>query len=340
MLHRRDLMRFLGLFSVLSFMPKAIGKVTHMTKKPLPQGPRAWPQIIAHRGASGYLPEHSLAAYRLAAEMGADYIEPDLVFTKDGQLIVRHDHYLSTTTDVADHPEFADRRTTKPGHDKPDWFSEDFTLAEIKTLRCRQAFPGRTKAMDGRFEIATFAEVLDLRESLSRELGREIGIYPETKVPGYFASLGHDYLPALITHLKARRFEEASAPIVIQSFEPEILQRLRPLTKVRLVHLFDDKAVLSPEVLERVADYADGIGPHKGLLVKKDGRSSGVIEAAHDLGLVVHPWTFRNDQLPDAFKGPRAEYEFFFDLGVDAVFTDFTDTAHSVRLIRRAYGRK
>lgn len=290
-----------------------------------------WPKIIAHRGASGYLPEHSLSAYRRAAEMGADFIEPDLVFTKDGHLVVRHDRYLSTSTNIADHSEFADRKALKAGHDKADWFSEDFTLAELKSLRIRQAFPGRDQRFDDQYSIATFDEVLDLRRELSETLGRDIGIYPETKAPGYFKSIGLDYLEPLVKILEQHGLTRPNAPIIIQSFEADILQRLRNRINTRLMHLFDGDAQLDRATLENVATFADGIGPFKGLLLNEDGVSSGVLETAHDLGLFVHPWTFRDDQLPPSLDTPNSEFKLFFELGVDGVFTDFADTAYKAR---------
>lgn len=330
MIYRRDMLKSVAA-AILAAQPITKGIAMTTTSK-------SWPLIIAHRGASGYLPEHTLEAYRLAAELGADFIEPDLVFSKDGHLVVRHDHYLSVSTDVADRPDFADRKTTKPGHDKPDWFTEDFTLDELKSLRARQAFPGRSTDFDGKYQIATFDEVLDLREQLSNDLGREIGIYPETKVPGYFKSIGLDYLQPLLKMLESRGFTEKTSPIIIQSFEGDILKRLRPHTSVRLMHLYDGDAVLNDGVFEDIAGYCDGIGPFKGLLVDKNRTSSGVIEAAHERGLFVHPWTFRDDQLPSGLDDPMDEYLFFYDLGVDALFTDFTDSAYKARFIRHALG--
>ncbi len=287
------------------------------------------PLIIAHRGAPGYLPEHTLAGYRLGAALGADYIEPDLVFTKDGHLVVRHDHYLSTTSDISDHPEFAARKTEKIGHDGADWFTEDFTLAEIKTLRARQAMPFRSHAADGMFEIPTFEEVIALAQSESKKLGRTIGIYPEMKSPSYFAGLGYDYATEVLGVLMRAGWGEKDAPVFIQSFETPILKDLRTKTQLPLIYLLESKSTLP---MSEIAAFADGIGPYKGLLVDTDGRSSGLIEETHAAGLKVHPWTFRADQLPDAFQTAHAEFEFFFKLGVDGVFTDFPDAAYAARL--------
>lgn len=302
------------------------------------------PIVIAHRGASGYLPEHTLAAYELAIDLGADFIEPDLVITKDGHLVARHDRYLSTTTDVAERPEFADRRRIGEGHDGADWFVEDFTLAEIKSLRARQGFPGRDASTDGRLEIPTFAEVIELVRRKSGELGREIGLYPETKSPGYHARIGLDFVPPLLAALRDAGYRDRDDKVFIQSFEPEILKRLRPKTKLRLVMLLFPRRELDPDAgptvpnvgLDEVAGFVDGIGPSKRLLVGPDGKPTGLVAAAHALGLEVHPWTFRDDRLPDGIAAPYDEYALFFELGVDGLFSDFPDTARSARVVYRA----
>ncbi len=295
------------------------------------------PLIIAHRGAPGYLPEHTLAGYGIGATLGADYIEPDLVFTKDGHLVARHEHYLSTTTDISDHPEFADRKTEKHNHDGADWFTEDFTLAEIKTLRARQVMVARSHAADGLFEIPTFDEVIALAQSESERLGRTIGIYPETKSPSYFASLGYDYATEIIGALERAGWNEKEAPVFIQSFEMQILKDLRTKTQLPLIYLLESKSALT---MSEIAVFADGIGPYKKLLVDAEGQSSGFINDAHAAGLKVHPWTFRADQLPDAFQTAHAEFEFFFNLGVDGVFTDFPDAAYAARLASVAASTK
>src|SRR5215213_9873854 len=185
---------------------------------------KAKPLVIGHRGAAGYRPEHTLAGYELAARMGADYIEPDLVSTKDGVLVARHENDITATTDVADHPEFAGRRTTKviDGTSITGWFTEDFTLAELKTLRAKERIPAIRPAntqYDGQFEIPTFQEVLDLRKELSKELGREIGVYPETKHPSYFRSIGLPLEPALVRTLTRNGLNRPNAPVFVQSFE-------------------------------------------------------------------------------------------------------------------------
>src|SRR5215213_7342504 len=191
----------------------------------------AEPLVIGHRGAAGYRPEHTLASYELAARMGADYIEPDLVSTKDGVLVARHEPEISTTTDVADHPEFADRRTTKTIDGAPvtGWFTEDFTLAELKTLRAKERIPDirpQNTAYDGLFEVPTFQEVLDLRKRLSKELHRQIGVYPETKHPSYFRSIGLPLEERLVQALRDNKLDRKKSPVFVQSFEVGNLQAL------------------------------------------------------------------------------------------------------------------
>ena len=297
------------------------------------------PVIIAHRGASGYRPEHTLASYKLAIEMGADYIEPDLVMTKDGVMVARHDRYLGTTTDVADHPEFADRkredsRTGPDRHDGLEWFVEDFTLAEIKTLRARQVWDSRSKDYDGQFEIPTFEEILKLVQQVKTETGKTVGIYPETKAPGYFKSIGLDFEEPLLAMLEKYGYGSEADKIFIQSFEPEILESLNRKTDMKLIMLLwpDDMKVMIPNYdLDYVATFADGIGPLKMMLLDDEGGDNGLVKQAHDLGLMVHPYTFRNDQLPGQFVTPQAEYEHYFRMGIDGLFSDFADTALAAR---------
>ncbi len=296
------------------------------------------PVIIAHRGASGYLPEHTLAAYALAIEMGADFIEPDLVITKDGHLVARHENYLSTSTDIADHPEFAGRRRENPAFSRTDWWVEDFTLVEIKTLHARQAFPGRSAKNDGLHEIPTFEEILWLASESSTP-ARRIGVYPETKNPGYFRDLELDFQLPLLMALEANGYLGAGKPVFIQSFEPWMLRELRKKTDTRLVMLVYSRAVDEPGAptsepnvaLEEIAAYADAVGPYKRLLIDGEGRDTGFITRAHELGLLVHPWTFRSDALEAPFTNPEAEYAAYFALGVDGLFSDFTDQAVAAR---------
>jgi glycerophosphoryl diester phosphodiesterase len=307
---------------------------------------RARPLVIAHRGASGERPEHTLAAYELAIAQGADVIEPDLVPTKDDQLVARHENEIGGTTDVADHPEFAARRTTKriDGQEVTGWFTEDFTLAELKTLRARERLPqlrpGNTR-YDGQDTIPTFAEVIALARRRSAQLGRTIAVYPETKHPTYFAGIGHGTDALLLAELKRVGWDRADAPVFIQSFEVENLRRLSTRTRVRLVQLMTGQgapadgarasyaAMATPAGLRDIARYAWGIGPDKAML--GDGR---IVRDAHAAGLRVHPWTFRAENyfLPERFRrgaspadhgDVRAEIGQALAQGVDGFFTDF-----------------
>ncbi len=287
--------------------------------------------VIAHRGASGPLPEHTIAAYELAIEQKADFIEPDLVLTKDGVLIARHDRYLSTTTDIADHPEFADRRTTKLQYGEPreDWWAEDFTLAEIKTLRARQPLPSRGTGDDGRFEIPTFEEVIAVAKAGG------VGVYPETKQPGALAALGFDMEAALLAALETAGWTGAAAPVYVQSFEPEILISLNEKIDVPLVQLVyaieADGGYRSNLPLADIPAYADGVGAEKSLLVDDHGELTDFIARAHALGLFVHAWTFRDDVTPPDGAPIDAELRRVYAAGVDGVFADFPATAVEVR---------
>jgi len=283
----------------------------------------AAPIIIAHRGASGYRPEHTLAAYQLAMDMGADYIEPDLVITQDGHLVARHDRYLSTTTNVAEHAEFADRKTVKPGHDGADWFVEDFTLAEIKTLRAVQPRAGRVMHFNGQYEIPTFDEIMELVKTRSDKKGKRIGVYPETKHPSALAALGLSFDGPLSETLQKYGYGSGDDPVFIQSFEDENLRRLKDKTSIKLVYLTEDIPDMS---FQDIAGFASGIGPYKKLLSDEALKSTGFVEKAHSSGLAVHPWTFRDDQPDPRFSSKRAEAWHYFDLGIDGGFFDFPDT--------------
>lgn len=319
------------------------------------------PIIIAHRGASGFRPEHTLAAYELAINLGANYIEPDLVSTKDGILIARHENEISTTTNVAEYPEFANRLTTKliDGKSITGWFTEDFTLAEIKTLKAKERLPFREQSFNGMFSIPTFQEIIDLVKVKSREIGRSIGIYPETKHPTYFASLGLPLEEPLISTLHNNGYKSATDPIFIQSFETGNLQKLSQLTDLPLIQLLENSGqpfdltikgdrrsypdLTKPQELAKIAEYAAGIGPNKQMIIPVNNQGklltpTSLIADAHAVGLLVHPYTFRNETQylsPDYHHNPELEYEQFFHLGVDGIFTDFTDTALTV--IQRIY---
>ena len=293
----------------------------------------ATPIVIGHRGASGYRPEHTLESYRLAIEQGADVIEPDVVRSKDGVLIARHENEIGTTTDVA--TKFPSRKVTKQidGTSLSGWFTEDFTLAELQTLRAKERLEGRSHDFDGQFLVPTLDAVLDLAASESKARGRAIGVYPETKHPTYFRSIGLPLEEALLERLTAHGLTDASSPVFIQSFEPSSLQRLRPLTRMRLVQLLDERATVTPERLRAIRAFADGIGATKTLLipVTKDGVTqppTTLVADAHAAGLFVHVWTLRRDPmfLPASYKGDAAaEAREFAALGVDGIFTDFPD---------------
>jgi glycerophosphoryl diester phosphodiesterase len=335
-----------------------------------PRRDHADPIVIGHRGASGYRPEHTLAAYRLAVRLGADYIEPDLAITKDGVLVARHEPEISTTTDVATRPEFADRQTSKviDGTTFTGWFTEDFTLAELKTLRAKERIPelrpGNAAAYDGLYEVPTLQEVLDLRERLSRKYGREIGVYPETKHPTYFRSIGLPLEEPLIRALRSSGLDRRRAPVFVQSFEVGNLMMLDRVLAVPLVQLFAERArqpydfvvagdprtyadLATPAGLRFVARHADGAGPSKDYIVPRDANGysqapTSFVDDAHRAGLLVHPYTFRaeNNFLPRELRSStiltrhgdlEAEVRQFFDLGVDGVFVDHPDYAVDAR---------
>lgn len=345
----------------------------------LPEARPPAPVVIAHRGASGYRPEHTLAAYELAIDMGADFIEPDLVLTKDAVFIARHENALATidaatgtvleaTTNAHALPEYADRCTTRivDGRTLTGWFAEDFTLAEIKRLRARERIarerPHNTR-YDDRYEIPTLQEVIDLAQRKSAALGRPIGIYPETKHPSYHASVGLAMEDRLVAILQANGWNDAEAPVYIQSFEVANLRYLAGITKLRLVQLMDsggqpwDFAVrgsvrtyadmATPDGLREIARYAHGVGPNKALVIARDSRGtllapSAFVRDAQAAGLVVHPWTFRTENtfLPAEFRrgegaGTRgdgqAEIEAYLRTGIDGFFTDQADIGVAAR---------
>ncbi len=301
----------------------------------LPPGPPS-PLIIGHRGAPGHRPEHTLEGYRLAAEMGADYIEPDLVATKDGFLVARHENEIGGTTDVAER--FPDRKQAKTidGLRVTGWFTEDFTLAEIKTLKARERLPFRSHEFDGRFQVPTFAEVVELAQRLEKELGRPVGVYPETKHPTYFRNLHLPLEQAVMDVLTSHGWNNRDAPVFIQSFEESSLRELRRSARVRLIQLVDEGGEpLSDARLTDIASYAEGIGLNRRLVVPaaEDGRllpPTDLVTRAHTAGLLVHVWTLRNEPmfLSESYNGDAsAEYRQFRGLGVDGIFTDFADTA-------------
>jgi glycerophosphoryl diester phosphodiesterase len=295
--------------------------------------------VIAHRGASGERPEHTLESYRLAIEQGADYIEPDLVMTRDGVLIARHENEIGGTTDVANRPEFAARRRAQiiDGETMTGWFTEDFTLAEIKGLRARERLPALRPgncAFDGRFSVPTFDEILQLvtETNRRRSTGPRIGVYPETKHPAHFAAIGLPQEQAVLAALDRFDYGREGSPVFIQSFDPNNLRQLRDMTHLPLVQLLEHEL----GDLHRIAEYADGIGIAKSLATAKG------IADAHSLDLTVHVWTFRaeNEFLPADLKIGDAptghgnldgEIERYLSRGIDGFFTDFPAIGVRVR---------
>ncbi len=350
------------------------------------------PLVIGHRGASGLLPEHTLESYQLAIEQGADYIEPDLVLTKDSVLVCRHEPFLSGTTNVAELPEFASRKTTKmlDGVPVEDWFAGDFTLAEIKTLKAKQAFAERPGQYNGLYNIPTFEEVIQLAKGQTTLQGRIVGIYPETKHPTFHENAKLPITDKVLEALEKAGWNTYHVPVFVQSFEVSNLQYIRKRSSVKLVQLFDaydvDKngnlVMEAPNAqpydfvvagdprtyndlatdggLNFIKTYANGIGPWKPFIqpytytdANNDGKADDVnndgnvndadftklapttlIERAHERGLVVHAYTFRNEPrrlLKDYNNDPAAEYKNFYELGIDGVFTDFPATAVMAR---------
>ena len=351
------------------------------------------PIVAAHRGASGYLPEETIEAYVKAIELGADFIELDLISTKDGVLIARHDPNLGVSTDVAQHPEFAARkRTTRvDGEEQTGWFSGDFTLAEIKTLGAISTDAQRPQEFNGKFKVPTFDEVIALAQRKSQETGRTIGIYPETKNPSYFRLLGLPLEDKMLASLDRAGWNSRSAPVLLQSFEPGSLKYMRSKgSTLRMVQLIDGDSVdlktgavtfdvpsdrpydwtlagdkrnfdvmVTPAGLAEIKTYADGIGPWKRYIVSVKGTVGAdgkvvdrngdgkindadadtlapttLIADAHRAGLFVHAFTFRNEgrRLAASYGGdPKREYLQYYALGLDGLFTDFTDTALATR---------
>jgi len=326
------------------------------------QGFRKKPLIIAHRGASGERPESTLMAFRLAIAEGADFIEPDLVLTKDGHLVVRHENEISQTTDVALRPEFEKRLTTRQiqGQAVSGWFTEDFTLEELKTLRCRERLP-KLRPQSAKFDrqeaIPTYQEVLDLAKSESARLKRPIGTYPEMKHPSYFASIGLPIEGRLADILKTNDLDSPTAPVFIQCFDVLPLKTIMTLCKAPRVQLVSPaggptdvtlvyKEMVTPAGLKAIAAYANGVGPEYAMVIPTVdgglGPATTLVKDAHAAGLVVHPWTVRAE---NAFLPPKlrngtdpmvhgnvdALYHALYAAGVDGLFSDFPGLAVKAR---------
>ncbi|MFE7756529.1 glycerophosphodiester phosphodiesterase [Streptomyces sp. NPDC057418] len=350
----------LGLTGTANAAGRSRGGSGHGSYRDLPV-----PTVIGHRGASGYRPEHTLGAYELALDMGAHIVEQDLVPTKDGHLVCRHENDITGTTDVADHPEFAGRRTTKKvdGVALTGWFTEDFTLAELKTLRAKERIPGNRQEntlYDGRWEIPTFEEVLRWADQEGRRRNRPVWLYVETKHPSYFRGLGLGLEEPLARLLRRYERHRANSPLILQSFEPGSMLRLSKLVATPRVVLLsgptsrpwdfvesgDPRTVadlVKPAGLKWIASFAQGIGPTLDLVIPKDGTGrlttpTTLVADAHARGLVLHPYTMRNENafLPAEFRrgtDPNAYGDVFgalrtyFEAGIDGIFSDNPDTA-------------
>jgi glycerophosphoryl diester phosphodiesterase len=330
--------------------------------------------VVAHRGASGYLPEHTLAAYELAIAQGADFVEPDLVMTADGRLVVRHENEIGETTDVAHRREFADRRTTKvvDGEVRTGWFTEDFTVAELTSLGAVERLPHLrpgSSAFDGVFPVVTFEEVLDLAARSRTAAGGPVGVLAELKHATYFARLGLDLLPPLLADLEDADLGEEADPVVVQSFETTILRRIADVSPVRLGQLLEAAGapcdlvaagdprsfadLWSPAGLAEISRYADVVGLDKDLIIARDVtgrllRPTGVAAAAHDVGLEVFGWTFRRENCflardfrrgsdPYAFGDLAGEIAAFHAAGMDSVITDHPDLARLSPVVEPAF---
>lgn len=329
------------------------------------------PLVIAHRGASGYVPEHTLGAYALAVTMGSDYIEPDVVITSDGQLIARHDNELGLTTDVADRSEFASRYRTQQvdGFTVSGWFTEDFTLAEIKMLRAIERIPnirpGNVR-MDGAFDVPTMQEIIDLIKGMEVSYSRRIGIYPEIKHATHFQRLGLSMEQPLVDILNQNGYRGPEAPIYIQSFEVNNLKELSKITDMKLIQLFASRNtsqpydqeqlgtgltyadMATPEGLREIAEYAYAVGPAKNYIIPRDENNrltsaTTFVQDAHAVGLKVHPYTFRAENLylpiefqsddpsPAAIGDFSGELKAFYATGIDGLFSDQPDISARVR---------
>ena len=336
---------------MIRFILAALLLASPVTAQVMPQ-----PLVIAHRGASGERPEHTRAAYDLAIDQGTDFIEPDLVMSRDGHLIVRHENEISETTDVAARAAFADRRTTKTIDGRPvtGWFAEDFTLAELGTLRARERLAllrPASAAFDGQEPILTFQEVIDIARAGSARTGRVIGVAPELKHPTYFASIGLPMEPALVDVLKTNGLTSADSPVLIQCFEIDCLRALDQAIDTPLLQLMSpiggpadhpDRTyaeMATPAGLAEIATYAYAVGVEAAMIIPRDpsgaaGQATTLVDDAHAAGLKVIAWTFRAEAvfLPTDHRGDMGGWlRRFYDLGADGVFSDFPAAAVAAR---------
>jgi glycerophosphoryl diester phosphodiesterase len=329
------------------------------------------PIVIGHRGAPAERPEHTASSYILAIDQGADFIEPDLVPTRDGALVARHENEIGATTDVAAHPEFAARKTRKTidGQSVEGWFTEDFTLAELKTLRARERLPElrpASRAYDGRDPILTFEEVVALARREGARVGRTVGVYAELKHPSYFAERGIAVGPKFVEAARRAGLDSREAPLILECFEVRLLQEVRGLTQIRTVLLIDETGApadmvlrgdprdyayyTTPLGLREAVQFADGIGPAKTLILPRDGAGrtqppTRLVEEAHRAGLFVHPWTVRPENVflpaellvgdsPAGHGKMAAEVQALVAAGVDGLFSDAPGEAKAAMAAR------
>jgi glycerophosphoryl diester phosphodiesterase len=353
---RRQVLRF---GAVAAAAPALAGAVSAPAWAGERGGSRHKPLVVGHRGASGYRPEHTLAAYELAARLGADYLEPDLVITKDGVLVCRHEPEIGGTTDVASRPEFADRKRTVvlDGVSVTGWWTQDFTLAELKRLRAVERIPAirqQNTIYDGRFEVPTFQELLDLRKRLSKELDRDLGVFPETKHPTFFRNIGLGLEKPLVRTLRRNGLDRRGAKVFIQSFEAANLRTLADEHRVEVPLVFLTGAAgtpfndprsyadyLTPAGLKELSEFVNGIGPEKSQIIPRKadgtlGTPTTLVADAHAAGIKVIPYTFRaeNSFLPaelrvgtdaTAYGKSIDEQVTFLRTGIDGLFTDNPD---------------
>ena len=356
--------RTLGATAAAAFASLPAASPARAAAPDLHQGFKTYPLIVGHRGASGERPESTLLAFRQAIAEGADVIEPDLVLTKDGHLVVRHENDISQTTDVASRPEFAARKATKviDGQKITGWFTEDFTLAEIKTIRCRERLPQlrpQSAKFDGQEQIATYQQVIDLAKAESARLKRTIGTYPEMKHPTYFAGIGLPVEQRLADILKTNGLDRADSPVFVQCFEVAPLKTFKTLSnapRIQLVSRGDGPAddtrvryadMISASGLKAMATYATGVGPEWPMVIPTApdgglGPATSLVADAHAAGLAVHPWTVRAENTflpPKLRRGPdpaahgdvAAVYKALYAAGIDGLFSDFPGLAAKAR---------